>query len=121
MSSGDAGAAGCGEGSCGRIDLLEQAQREAFDQGEAFRAVVFADAALVVGEADVEAPVQLIFDAPMAADEFTQPRPPGPPGVEAGEVIATLDALPPGREVEPFALDADDAPQVDPVGGRRRS
>ena len=47
---------------------LEQIQGHATETGKILRPVAFADTPLVVGEADVQAPVQAIFHAPMATD-----------------------------------------------------
>ena len=115
-SSGDAGAASGGGGSCRRIDLLEQAPGKAFDQGKVFRAVVFADAVAIIAEAEIQVPVQVVLDQPVAVDPFPRPLRAIPPGVEAGYAVTDLDAPLSGFEVESFALDADNAPQVDPVG-----
>lgn len=67
---------GRGWGASGRIDLFEQAQGEACQQGGVLGAVAFADAGAIVGEVYVEAPVQRVLDAPVAADTFAQPLAP---------------------------------------------
>ena len=65
-------------------------------------AVAGAFAAEVFAEADVEHPVQFVFDAPVLADRAVQPR---RIGLEAGDVVAdfTLDFA--RGLVIPFRLD----------------
>ena len=49
--------------------LLEHIESDAVEQGEVLRGVARAFAAEVFAEADVEHPVQFVFDAPVLADQ----------------------------------------------------
>jgi len=53
--------------------LFEQVERDAVDDGEVLRGVACALAAKVFAEADIEHPVQLVFDAPVLANGRVQP------------------------------------------------
>ncbi len=50
-----------------RLALTEQMERDAAQDGEVFGRMPEADAAVILPEGGVECPMELIFDAPMAA------------------------------------------------------
>ncbi len=90
---------------------LEQVQGDAGQAGEVLGGVALADAAVVFAEVDVQAPVQVVLHAPVAADVLQQPR--GVVGRQAADVVAVLAG---GLAVDrPLGLDADEAAQVLPL------
>jgi hypothetical protein len=65
--------------------LFEQVESDAIENGEVLRGVAGAFAVEVFAEADIEHPVQFVFDAPVLADGAVQSR---GVGLEAGDVEA---------------------------------
>jgi len=87
----------------GRFVVFEQIEGDSIEDGEVLCGVASAFAVRVFAEADVEHPVQVVFDAPVLADHGVQPR---RIGAEAGDVVANLALGFACGLVVPFRLDA---------------
>ena len=85
----------------GRFVLFEQIEGDSVEDGEVLCGVASAFAVQVFAEADVQHPVQFIFDPPVLADHSVQSR---RIGTEAGDVVANLALDLAGGLVVPFRL-----------------
>ena len=87
----------------GSLVLPEQVEGDAVEHGKILRRMAGAFAVEVFAEADVEHPVQFVFDAPVLADSAVQSR---RIGLEAGDVIADFMLTFARGLVIPLRLDA---------------
>ncbi len=94
------------DSSFGRFVLFEHVEGDAVDEGKVLGRMACSFSAQVFSEADIEHPVQLVFDAPVLPDRTVQP---GRVGLEAGDVEAGFGLRPARCLVMPFGLNAHQA------------
>ena len=87
----------------GSFVLFEHVEGDAGEDGIVLRRVTGAFAAEVLAEADIEHPVQFVFNAPVLADGCVQPR---GIGLEAGDVVTDFVFAFARRLVITLGLDA---------------
>src|SRR5664279_471156 len=75
------------DAALGGLVLSEQVECDTVEDGEVLRGMAGPFAVEVFGEADIEHPVEFVFDAPVLADEAIQVR---GRRLEAGDVVADL-------------------------------
>ena len=87
----------------GGFVALQQVKGDAVKQGKVLGGIAGAFAVEVFAEADIERPMQLVFNAPVLANGAVQPS---GIGLEAGDVIAGILLRFAAGLVETFGLDA---------------
>lgn len=91
---------------------FEHVEGESAEDGEVEGGVVFAQAAVVLAEADIELPMEIVLDCPMASDGLEDG---GGIGFERGDIIARLAGVAAGFLVGAGCRDGGDAAQFCPL------
>ena len=90
--------------------MLEQVQGDMSKKSKVFRSVIFAHAAMIFVEGNIQHPMQLIFDAPMGANRAENAFGTG----DTGNVITVFTTFVPPNPA--LSTDAGYRQQVLPVG-----